>query len=82
MKRVRTRLSAIALAATLGAAAIGTVGTPAHALGNPAIPQLTFDHTITSHPFTGAPRVAASAIADNRVRTRFTCSSQWTRART
>ena len=55
MKRVRARLSAIVLATTLGAAALGTAGSPAHALSNPAIPALAFDHTITSHPFAGAP---------------------------
>ena len=55
MKNVRSRLYAVALAASLGLSAVGAVATPAHALSSPAIPVLTFDHTITSHPFSGAP---------------------------
>jgi hypothetical protein len=34
---------------------VATAGAPAQALSNPPLPVLTFDHTITSHPFAGAP---------------------------
>ncbi len=36
-----------------------TAGAPAQALTNPPLPVLTFDHTITSHPFSGAPNNAS-----------------------
>ena len=56
MKRVRARLTAIALTASLGAAVMGTIGAPAQALSNPPIPVLTpTPAPISSHPFSGAP---------------------------
>ncbi len=59
MRRVRTRLSAAVLATTLGAAVLVAGGGAARALSTPAIPQLSFDHTISSHPFSGAPANAS-----------------------
>jgi PKD repeat protein len=53
VNRVRARLSAFALATCLGASVVATAGAPAQALTNPPLPVLTFDHTITSHPFSG-----------------------------
>jgi PKD repeat protein len=44
----------VSVAAVAGAMLVAMGGT-AQALSNPAFPQLTFDHTITSRPFTGAP---------------------------
>ena len=55
MKPVRTRLGAALAAMTLGASALAVMGGTANALSNPPSPQLTFDHTISSHPFSGAP---------------------------
>lgn len=51
MKNVRSRLYAVALAASLGLTAVGAIGSPAHALSTPLIPVLTLNHTISSHPW-------------------------------
>src|SRR3954454_780604 len=55
VKRVRTRLGASMAAMALGATALVSLGGTAHALSNPAIPQLTFDHVISTKPFSGGP---------------------------
>ena len=62
MKQVRTRLWAIAVATTLGAAALGTVGAPASAVSNPPLPTLTLDRTITSQPWAGSTGSANKAL--------------------
>jgi hypothetical protein len=55
VNRVRTRLGAAMAAVALGATMLAATTGTAQALSNPAHPALTFDHVITSHPFTGAP---------------------------
>jgi PKD repeat protein len=55
VNRVRTRLGAVTVAMALGATALATLGGTAHALSNPAVPQLNFDHVISSKPFSGGP---------------------------
>jgi len=42
-------------AMALGATALVSLGGTAHALSNPAIPQLTFDHVISTKPISGGP---------------------------
>jgi PKD repeat protein len=46
------------VATALGATALVTMGGTASALSNPAIPQLTLDHTISSHPFPSGPNAS------------------------
>src|SRR6476620_2984327 len=77
VKRVRTRLGAVTTAVALGAMALATMTSPAHALGNPAHPQLAFDHTITSHPFGGAPGNAIDVEGLGYVPTNPTGPSMW-----
>ncbi len=55
VKPVRTRLGAALAAMTLGASALVVMGGTANALTDVPYPQLTFDHTISSRPFSGAP---------------------------
>ncbi|MGZ4676692.1 MAG: PKD domain-containing protein [Acidimicrobiia bacterium] len=55
MTRLRTRLTAVLAVAMMGTATMVATAGSAHALSNPAVPALAFDHTITSHPFAGAP---------------------------
>ena len=80
MRRARTRLSAAVLAAMLGAAVLVAGGGAAHALSNPAIPQLTFDHVITSHPFSGAPGNAIDIEGLGYVAATTRCGSPTTTA--
>lgn len=53
MKRVSTRLSSVAIAASVGLATLVSVGTPAGALVNPAIPGLSLSGLVSSHPWSG-----------------------------
>ena len=59
MNRVRTRLGAALATVALGASALAITGGTAHAVTEFPNPQLTFNHTITSHPFSGAPANAS-----------------------
>ena len=59
MNRVRTRLGAALATVALGASALAITGGTAHAVTEFPNPQLTFSHTITSHPFSGAPANAS-----------------------
>ncbi len=51
MKRVRTRLSAIAAVAAVGLVSLVAAGAPAVALSNPTIPALAYAGQVTSHPW-------------------------------